>query len=92
MTEVALLRSAFDSIDDGSLGLESAMIAGVTLVKTLTPFNCSAHPNATVEQVVQMTAADPLWRKIREWDRHPYDNIWIDQIRNFLRPIETTVT
>lgn len=90
MTEVALLRSAFDSMDDGSLGLESAMMAGVTLVKILTPFNCSAHPNATVEQVVQMTAADPLWRKIREWDRHPYDNIWIDQIRNLCVQLRVT--
>lgn len=74
---------SFDAEPDGSIGIEAAIGYGILLTNVLTLKHY--QDSHLVDQVVDTIVWNPLWKKIRWCDRHPYDNRWIDMVKDCVK-------
>lgn len=79
MTSIVDRLVVLEKYQDGDFGLESAISTGATLAAALTLKYYQDYPNTG--EAVDVISWDPLWKKIRWCDRHPYGDHFIKAIK-----------
>lgn len=60
-------------VEDDSYGLESAIFADITLSACLSLKYCTELRDENIGHIIDKVYWDPLWKKVRWCDRHPYN-------------------